>query len=361
MAVRDLPHLWKGKVELEDYPYLVEILCHFGIAYVIPRHVPFMPLLHTEGDGEKHHEKVTRNSGIPFMSLLVEHINSYENEAAPSALLSSVGLRSGSFQNNYDDLSLFVPSRLITARSDTILKTMWEFHAVDNECKTSEDISDEEVCVFDAEEDDENDAHSPEETSIHLIPSGPIEKDSKMNKITQMNKSLEAVPNDKENCITIGRRFKCRFLPHSFFSRLTVQILRPHVWRMLYAWGDQRREMCGFVIDKMEKIDDSSKSSVENVEEEDYDKKIITEMTNTIITIDNSKFGLLRFIVEILPGTHCFQLLGRAPRSAAAALQSNLNLLQDNLLEFLKNNKFSNEVILLVYFYCFFTNKDSCR
>jgi hypothetical protein len=256
----DLPHLWKGLVEPEDYSFFLELLAYYGIAYTVPYNTSFLsssstlssPRLTVASPSEK--AELTRP--VSFSNL-------------PSEL-------------NQDNIRIFVPCRMTAIKDDAILSAIW-----------NEDASDTD---------------------------------------------------GKEIITKTGRRFRCQFLPHVFFSRLIVQILRPHTWRLRYAWGDNRKELCGFVLEKSEKIEFFEKRTETNDADSTTGEMTAKEEKET--PKSGVQFATLRFSVEILPVGNCLQLQGRGPAWASSALHSKMGILQNNLLELLKSSKYSSQVPL---------------
>ncbi len=303
----DLPLLWKGLIDPPDYPYFLEILSHFGIAYLIPRNTPFLT-----------HSSDTNTPLASLLSALAPRVEYQDlkgsmNDTSVADLSCVTSGASLLDQKPLDDMRLFVPCRLTACKSDVIFKGVWEI-SNEHSGRTQGDMSDdEEVCVFDEESDEEDDG-------IRKTPEKLQSSDEK-----SKLKDTEIPP--EASYVTFGRRFTCSFLPKTFFSRLTVQILRPHVWRLLYAWGDQRKELAGIVIEKTEKIEIHEHNAMNKVEAR-----------------DGQYLATLRFDVEILPSGNCLQLLGRSSKFARQALLSHMNLLQDSLIEFLNTTKYCGQV-----------------
>lgn len=258
----DLPHLWKGLVEPEDYSFFLELLAYYGIAYTVPYNTSFL-------------------SSSSALSSPRERVSSSAVEKAE--LTRPVSFSNLPAELNQDNIRIFVPCRMTAVKDDGMLNAIWN--------EVTPDVEGE------------------------------------------------------ESITKTGRRFRCQFLPHVFFSRLIVQILRPHTWKLRYAWGDHRKELCGFVLEKMEKIEFPDKRT-DILEERGSAMDISNSSGEKEIPKYGVHFATLRFSVEILPVGNCLQLLGRGPSWAAAALHSKMSILQNNLLELLKSSKYSSQVFL---------------
>ena len=117
--MQDLPHLWKGKsntiiynvlcgfltnsspgnVNPEDYPPLLQLLSYFGIAYVIPRGVPFLPPLSQEREEEEDEGEEDREE------------EEGDGEFFEEGRRDSVSILSYSSLESSLEMRLFIPSR----------------------------------------------------------------------------------------------------------------------------------------------------------------------------------------------------------------------------------------------------------
>ena len=91
----DLPHLWKGLVEPEDYSFFLELLSFYGIAYTVPYNTSFLSSAATTPPS------VTA-APLPEKAELTRPV-SFSN--LPSEL-------------NPDNIRIFVPCRMTTAKDE---------------------------------------------------------------------------------------------------------------------------------------------------------------------------------------------------------------------------------------------------
>eukprot|EP00009_Paramoeba_aestuarina_P007347 CAMPEP_0201517496 /NCGR_PEP_ID=MMETSP0161_2-20130828/8583_1 /ASSEMBLY_ACC=CAM_ASM_000251 /TAXON_ID=180227 /ORGANISM="Neoparamoeba aestuarina, Strain SoJaBio B1-5/56/2" /LENGTH=499 /DNA_ID=CAMNT_0047915009 /DNA_START=202 /DNA_END=1698 /DNA_ORIENTATION=+ len=152
LSTHDLPHLWKGTVDREDYPPLLQLLSHFGIAYVIPHDVPFMANNYNWMEGEQFFKDVGGDEE--------EGERDREGERDTQSYLSYSCLeRSG-------EMRLFIPSRLTKGRDDALLRRLWDMDAALGErLETEHDFSDDE----EFERDNEGEEKEEQDGAVHYF------------------------------------------------------------------------------------------------------------------------------------------------------------------------------------------------